>query len=292
LRPESIALFFASWILVGCPGTNGDTPAGEPPGPDDNLLLSDRFLNIAHRGGGLLAPEATLVAYENAVEVGADVLEMDLHATEDGVVVCMHDAEVDRTTDGSGLIREMTFDELRSLDAGYWFSVDGKTHPYRGQGVVVPTFEEVLVTFPEMHYLVEIKQSTPPIHQDVLDILATTGAADRTVLVSRHQSVMDAIREAAPEQLTAFSIGEIFAFLLLEDEEDYTPPGQFLQGPPEEGALEVITSDFLERADRHGLKVHVWTINDKLEMVELIAMGVDGIMTDDPALLADVLTER
>ncbi|MEZ4374468.1 MAG: glycerophosphodiester phosphodiesterase family protein [Polyangiaceae bacterium] len=124
-------------LLIGC---GSDDSATEPAGP---LLLSNHFLNIAHRGGRKLAPEHTLVAYQNGLDVGADILELDVHATSDGVLVLMHDDTVDRTTNGTGAIKELTFAELRSLDAAYNFSEDGgQTFPYRGKGIQVPTLEE------------------------------------------------------------------------------------------------------------------------------------------------------
>ena len=117
---------------------------------------------IAHQGGEWLRPSNTLVAFDHAVELGVDVLEMDIHQTQDGVIVLMHDATVDRTTDGSGAIKEMSFAEIRELDAGYyWTDDDGATYPYRGQGIQVPTLEELFQRYPDMRMNIEIKQETP-----------------------------------------------------------------------------------------------------------------------------------
>src|SRR5690554_1995342 len=144
--------------------TETETETGETGEPPGNLLLSDQVLNIAHRGGGLLRPETTLPAFEHALAVGADVLEFDLHASADGVIVAMHDDTVDRTTEGSGAIKDRSFAELRMLDAGYRFTTDdGQTYPYRGAGIQIPTLEEILLGFPDRYYLMEIKQSEPPI---------------------------------------------------------------------------------------------------------------------------------
>jgi glycerophosphoryl diester phosphodiesterase len=132
--------------------TNGatETETGDTDDPPGNPFLSDQLLNIAHRGGGRLRPEATLPAFENALSVGADVLEFDLHASSDGVVVVIHDETVDRTTDGTGAVQAMTFAELRMLDAGYEFTPDGgQTFPYRGMGIQIPTLVEVLAGFPD-----------------------------------------------------------------------------------------------------------------------------------------------
>src|SRR5512139_2954475 len=117
-----------------------------------------RPLLIAHQGGDGIRPGDTMVAFEHAVQIGADVLEMDAHMTRDGKIVLMHDERVDRTTDGTGLIEDLTLAELKQLDAAYqWSNDDGRTFPYRGQGIQVPTLRELFEKFPEMRYVIVIK---------------------------------------------------------------------------------------------------------------------------------------
>jgi len=215
----------------------GDTTEGETgdPEPLGNLLLSDKLLNIAHRGGGRLRPESTLLAFEHALSVGADVLEMDLHATADGVIVVIHDTTVDRTTDGSGAVAELDFAELRMLDAGYAFTTDdGQTYPYRGMGVVIPTLDEVLAGFPDSYFLLEIKQHDPPIVDPVLALLAAHEIDDRVVLASFSHATILAVREANPAMFTAMSATEMSEFLQMMGDPgapEYLPPCQFVQSP-------------------------------------------------------------
>lgn len=276
-----LLLLFAGACLEG---EGGDGP------PEGNLFLSDWFLNIAHRGGKRVAPEETLPAYHDAADTGVDVLEMDVHATSDGVVVCMHDATVDRTTDGTGRINDMTFDQLRDLDAGYWFTTDGgQSYPYRGQGVVVPALEEVLEAFGNFYFVTEIKQSNPSIVDAVLDVLERTGTADRVVIAAADDNVIAELRGKNPEIFTALAAGEMLTFATLEpqDERTYRPPSGFLQPP-----WEVADAEFMDRARRFDLKVHVWTVDDRPTMERLIELGIDGIMTDDPALLENVIDEK
>ena len=257
--------------------------------PEGNLFLSEWFLNIAHRGGKRVAPEETLPAYQDAAETGVDVLEMDLHATSDGVVICMHDATVDRTTDGTGMIRDMTFDQLRELDAGYWFTTDGgQSYPYRGQGIMVPALEEVLETFGGFYFVTEIKQSSPSIVDAVLDVFERTGTAEWVVIAAADDNVIEEVREKNPEIFTALAAGEMLTFATLEaqDERTYRPPSGFLQPP-----WEVADAEFMDRARRFDLKVHVWTVNDRPTMERCIDLGIDGIMTDDPALLENVIDD-
>lgn len=284
-----VALVAAVTFGAGCGGGSpapGDTAdAGPPPSPPDSPLLADGFLNIAHRGGGLRGPEETLAAYHLAVASGADVLEMDARSTSDGQIVLMHDASVDRTTDGAGILREMSFAEVMALDAGYKFTTDGgATYPFRGMGVQVATLREVLETFPNMLFSIEIKE--PGITEAVLQIIDDAGVTERTVVAAFSSAVLLQARSLRPDLLTAMTVDESFevARLAQADEASYRPPAWILQTPP---SLADITVDaaFIARANRLKLKVHVWTINDPVEMQTLIELGTHGIMTDDPVAL-------
>jgi len=142
-------------------------------------------VNIAHRGGKCIAPENTIVGFRAGLNAGADVLELEVHLTADGHLVVIHDDKVDRTTNGSGLIREKTLQEIKLLDAGYKFPGQGsKTYPYRGQGVVIPTLEEVYQEFPDVATNVEIKEDQPGIEQALWQVIEEAEAAERTLVVS------------------------------------------------------------------------------------------------------------
>src|SRR5919107_1371126 len=138
-------------------------------------------VNFAHRGGADIAPENTLEGFRNGIRVGAGVLELDVHTTADGHVVVIHDATVDRTTQSTGAVREMTLAEIKSLDAGYRFSSDGgRTFPHRDQGIKVPTLEEVYDEFDGVPINVEIKGKRPGIEEAVWRIIEAAGGAGRT----------------------------------------------------------------------------------------------------------------
>jgi glycerophosphoryl diester phosphodiesterase len=261
-----------------------------PCAPADNAILCGAPLLIAHRGGGRLRPEATLLAFENAASLGADVLELDVHSTSDGEIVCLHDDTVDRTTDGTGPVHGMTLAEVRALDAGYAFSTDGgASHPYRGMGVTIPTLQEVLEAFPDAWFSIEIKQSEPDIVLPVIAVIDAADAADHVVLVSFSDAVVSAIRARRPELVTGMSSGEMAQLLVLRPsaEASYVPPTTIVQIPA--GS---VTHALMARAHRFGLRLHAWTVNDRDEMERLLDLGVHGVMTDDPALLAEVLAER
>ncbi|PRQ10187.1 glycerophosphodiester phosphodiesterase [Enhygromyxa salina] len=261
-------------------GETGET--GEPPG---NPLLSDELINIAHRGGRELRPEATLPAFETALTIGADVLEFDVHASSDGVIVVMHDDTVDRTTDGTGLINQLSFDQLRLLDAGYRFTTDdGATYPFRGVGIQIPTPAEIFAATPGQYYMIEIKQAEPSIVPAFIDELVMAGVEDHVVIASFDQVTLDEVRATAPEILTSMSAPEMIDFYSNGAEPGYEPPAPFMQVP-----WEVVNQELIDLAKSHGIRAHPWTVNSQALMVDMIGYGVDGIITDDPELLDGLL---
>lgn len=285
-----LATLALSLAASACSAPTSMPPEAPTCAPTSHLLLCGAPLLIAHRGGGDLRPEATLPAFAHAAELGADVLEMDVHTTADGEVVCLHDDTVDRTTDGTGAVHDLTLEQVQALDAGYRFSIDGgATFPYRGQGITIPTLEEVLVAHPAAWLSIEIKQAEPDIVADVIAVVDAQGAASRVVLVSFDDAVVAAVRAMRPEIVTGMSAGEMtaFAFLRPRAEATYVPPTTIAQLP-----YSLVTPEVIERATRFGVRLHVWTVNERSAMESLLDLGVHGIMTDDPALLADVLAAR
>ena len=250
---------------------------------------------FAHRGSGGNAPENTLVSFEMAIEAGADILEMDVHATRDGHIVVMHDEMLERTTDGAGSVSAITLTELKRLDAGYRFSPDkGKTHPYRGKGIRVPTLQEVSEGFPRTPFNIEIKQSEPRIEQSVFELLKKVGHAEITLLAAEKDYLIERIRSLDARFPTNFCDSEVLEFLQRLNQnnlEDYTPSGRALQIPEMYYDVPVLTRDSLEAAHRMGIEVHVWTVNEEADMRRLLKMGVDGIMTDYPERLTRVVRE-
>src|SRR6185503_18000015 len=139
-----------------------------------------RPLVIAHQGGDGVWPGDTMYAFEKAVAIGADVIEMDAHITKDNQIVLMHDEKVDRTTNGEGLIEDLTVAELKQLDAAYQWSNDGdKTFPFRGQGIQVSTLEELFQKFPQMRYVIEIKLTENPIDKPLCDLIRKRNMQDK-----------------------------------------------------------------------------------------------------------------
>lgn len=267
-----------------------------PNAPDYPFFESDRPMVIAHQGGEGLRPSNTMLAFANAVALGVDVLEMDVHSTSDGALVLIHDDTVDRTTDGSGRVQEFTLAELQQLDAGeYWTPDDGATYPYRGQGARIPTLEEIVTAFPQMKFNIEIKQIEPSIAAPLCDLLRDHGLTERALIASFHPTAMDEFRAACPEVATSMVEDEIRPFFILNTiflGALYSPPGTAFQVPEYSGSLHVLTPRFVRGAQRNNVAVHPWTIDDPADMARFLDMGVDGIITDRPDIMIEVLEER
>lgn len=251
---------------------------------------------FAHRGASGEAPENTLVAFQQAIELGIMYAELDVHASRDGVVVVSHDATLERTTNGRGHIREFSYAELQRFDAGYQFSSDGgETFPFRGTEVKIPMLVEVLQNFPTLHLTIEIKQTDPPIEELVVAAVRSCGRGEQVILASEHDAVLARVRALAPEIATSSSFGEVLEFIQRVEANqlsDYRLPGQALQIPPEFQGIPLVTSQTVAAARALGCEMHVWTIDEHEEMENLFDLGVDGIMSNFPARLLEVVRRR
>lgn len=251
-------------------------------------------LVIAHQGGEKLRPDNTMLAFQHAVDIGVDVLEMDVHSTSDGEIVVMHDETVDRTTNGTGMIKKMTFAELQELDAAYnWphHDPDGE-RPYRGQGVQVPALRELFTAFPQMPMNIEIKQAEPSIVQPFCDLLREYNMTDKVLVASFDTTTMEAFRQTCPEVATSGTESEIRPFFILNTlflGNLYSSAAEAFQVPEYSGDLHVLTQRFIDGANGQGVEVHAWTIDEREDMERLIALGIDGIITNRPDLLLEVL---
>ena len=255
-----------------------------------------RTAHIAHRGGGLYRPENTLLSFVTALTYcGADVLELDVHLTVDGVLVVSHDETVDRCTDGQGPIAELTLRDLKKLDAGYRFSPDGQQFPYRGVGVKIPTFEEVLDAFPGARLNVELKPDVPGIEIQFASLIRRKNAPQRLCCGSEQDALADRLWEALPEACHFYPLGALTTFAdavwtMREPPRDdrYTVaemPLYFGDQRLSQGAL----ANALRR--RHK-PLFLWVVDDPEELNRLYDEGVEGVMTDRPDVLAQVIEAR
>src|SRR5918997_87222 len=254
-------------------------------------------VNLAHRGASGLAPENTLEAFRLAVEAGAGGLELDVHLTRDGHVVVIHDPTLDRTTNTSGAVAGMTWEKVREADAGYNFSPDGgATHPYRGLGLRIPTLAEVLRGFPGVVLNIDLKADRPGIEAAVLKLLRDSGAEGRALVVSSRMGAVRRFRGLSRGRISTGAsrteTGVFFLLARLRAERLLRPAYDALQVPLRHWGVPLVTRRFTDAAHASHVRVDAWTINEEGEMRRLLDLGVDVIMTDRPATLADVMGER
>ena len=270
---------------------NRETPAPRP------FMEHDGPLFFAHRGGALLRPENTLPAFENGLSFGADALELDIQQTRDGELVVIHDPTLDRTTSGSGPVTSYTLDELRRFDAGYTFTDDGgASFPYRGQGITIPTLREVFERFPNTRINIDLKESTPDREERLWTLIQEFAAEDRICTGCFDHAALVRFRRLTEGRVaTSASPREVRAFVLAAASHTtgwLRPAYDALQVPDTYRAIRIISRTSVEAAHRLGIQAHVWTVDARAHMEALLALGVDGLMTDRPDILADVLAAR
>ncbi|MGH8355100.1 MAG: glycerophosphodiester phosphodiesterase [Pseudomonas sp.] len=274
-----LLLLASALILLGLTSQPAQVPAVLS-------ALGDQPLVIAHRGGRGLWPENSLFAFERAAALGVDMLEMDIRRSRDGALVVIHDARVERTTDGQGAVADLSLAELQALDAGYrWTADGGQSHPYRGQGIRIPSFAEVLARFPLQPKVVEIKEPDAGMEQQLCQLLEASGQRDRVLVGSFYERSLQRFREVCPGVATSAgptSVRLLVALNWVGLGQLLSPSYQALQIPDRSGGLEVASASLLETALARGLNVQLWTINEQPVMRRLLDRGVQGLITDYP----------
>ena len=250
----------------------------QPPESRHPFLDHPGVLAFAHRGGAEEVPENSLAAFRHASELGYRYLETDVHLTADGVVVAFHDDVLDRVTDHTGRLADLSWDEVSTA------RIAG-TEP-------IPTLSDLLESFPDARINIDPKDDSvvPPLAR----ILQQFDALHRVCIGAFSDRRLDRLRSLlGPGLCTSAGPLSIIGFRLASlGLPIRRPPCQCLQVPVRSNGIRLIDRRFLSAAHHRGLQVHVWTINEAAEMHRLIDLGVDGIMTDRPALLREVLEER
>jgi len=237
-------------------------------------------LAIVHRGGAQEAPENSLAAFQRAVELGFTYLETDVHATADGALLAFHDAKLDRLTDRSGRIAELTYAEVARARIG-------GTEP-------IPLMADLLASFPSTRFNIDPK--APGALRPLADLLRRSDALPRVNLGAFSDRRLGWLRTALGSELSS-SLGprEVMRLRRVSLRGGRTPfplTARCVQVPPSLGRVPLVDRSFVEAAHDHGLPVHVWTIDEADAMERLLDLGVDGIMTDRPEVLRAVLVRR
>jgi glycerophosphoryl diester phosphodiesterase len=243
-----------------------------------DAMYKERTLVFGHRGASAYAPMNTLPAFEKAAQLGADGVELDTHLTRDGEAIVLHDFTVDHTTDGSGLVRDMTLAQVKELDAGSKFGEQFR-------GTRIPTLMEVFEAIGDKLYInVEIKSEsaeTDGVEQVVADLIARYNLQKRVIVSSFNPLALRRFRDILPE----VPIG----FLYVPD----SPVENLMTDLPHEARhphYSMVDADYMAWARQHGYRVNTWTVNDPAKAAELYKFGVDGIITDKPDVIREALT--
>ncbi len=257
-------------------------------------MMYESFLSpmpriVAHRGDSANYPENTLPAFLSGVRMGIDVIETDVHITRDGEIVIWHDPTLERNTDGEGALEIHTLKELKKLDAGYTFTKDGgKTYPFRGKGIQLCTLSEALEACPDERFNIDLKSQEEDIVERYIDVIRKHNAENRVCTASFHLNNLRKLRRLAPDLLTSVSTLEV-APLVLKTKMHMLPAAFdrkiIFQVPVRQYGITIINKRFIDEMHKRDAVVMVWTINEEEEMERLYKLGVDTIMTDDPALL-------
>lgn len=234
-------------------------------------------LPLAHRGGAGDYPENTMAAFAAAVDLGYRYVETDVHATADGVLVAFHDEDLDRVTDRAGKIRELPWDEVSKA---------------RVRGEPIPMLAELLDAWPDLRVNIDMKHDTSV--DPLIDVLRKTEAHDRVCIGAFSDRRLARFRNLSHNQVCT-SMGPI-AIARLRAASWGAPVGHVggacSQVPVRQGPVPIADRRFLDTAHARGIRVHIWTIDDADEMDRLLDLGVDGIMSDRPSVLKEVLVRR
>jgi glycerophosphoryl diester phosphodiesterase len=266
------------------------------PASDHPFFNSAGFMVIAHRGGRSLGPENTLYTYRRAVDLGVDVLEIDVHLTQDNHLAVIHDQTVDRTTNGSGTVDSYKLADLQKLDAAYrWSAEGGNPFSLRDTGIKIPSLAEVFKTFPQMRINIEIKDPKPAAINSLCRTITDHNMSQKVMIASFSAAALKKFRAICPTVATSAGTSEAIWFYALQKvhmESAYTPSAQTLQVPEKYGDQQIVNERFIAAAHARNMRVQVWTVNDISSMKRLLKHGVDGIMTDYPQRLLELLNRQ
>jgi glycerophosphoryl diester phosphodiesterase len=264
-------------VVTACAGVSTEAFRCAP-----SVWRSSPPLVIAHAGGEGLGPSNTIEAMERSLAVGADLLDVDLRMTRDGVIVARHDRDVASSTDGSGYVDELTWAEMRRLDAAATWSGE----PFDG-AVRVPSLQQVLARFPDAWISLELKQVEPSMARPLCDLLRRTRSLGRVYVSSNEDSAVYAVRDACPEGLLITTTYADLDRMRAADEGDreWCATSPIGQPPFGDGRLDQAR---IRTAHRRGMAVFAWTVDDPAALRELADAGVDGVYTRRPDVARQV----
>jgi len=257
--------------------------------PERPYFSGEHPIRFAHRGSRELWPENTWHGFDRAVQdLGLRYIETDVRVTVDGVVVIFHDDTLERCTNGVGRINEWRWDDIRHLDAAYNFSPDGEDFPLRAKDVAVPTLEETFDRYPNTFFNIDLKANGT--EWAVAEIVRTMGRED-SVLVGGFSDRRIARFRRITKGRVATSAGprDAVAMFIASRAGRGVPSRVDAYQLPYKTSRIVVDKRLIDAVHSSGKQIHTWTVNDQREMVKFLDLGVDGIITDRPDTLNEVM---
>lgn len=258
----------------------------------------DEPLVIAQHGGVSLAPENTLIAFERSLDIGVDIIQIDVRQTEDYELVVIKDETVDRTTNGEGYVKELTLSSIKELDAAHRFRDSRGNHVYRGHGIQVPTLEEVFQTFPDTRFLIYLRddyEKAIDVEHKLWALIKQYNMEENVLIYSHDDSMMNALKEVIEAQIPlGTSRAEMQRLVFMHKlfiERLYRPNADALILPSEYTVFNLKDQRIIEGAQRFNMPVIFWDIEQEDEMLEIIERGANAIVTERPDLMIRLLND-
>ena len=265
------------------------TPASTPPAPAP-YLAAEHPIRFAHRGSRVLWPENTLEAFQRAIDLGYRYIETDIRITRDRVVVVFHDATVDRMTNGVGRVEDWLWEDLRHLDAGWSFDPDNG-FPFRDRGVGISRLDEVLATFPDVHFNLDMKGRD--LEWPTYEVIREMGREDSVLagsFIDRRAAKLRRISHGTVAT-AAGPTAAVRMWVASRRGATIRHPAVAYQVPFDSPILQ-FDQAYVDAIHAGGAHVHAWTVNEPADMQRLLDLGVDGIVTDRPDVLNEVMAAR
>ena len=253
---------------------------------------------IAHGGAKKLYPGNRFLAFQSSAALGVDMLEMDVRMTKDGILLTHHDQDIDRMSNGTGNVIDYTYEDLLAFNFGYNFQDEKGNYPYRNDSIAPCKLSEVFSTFSHIPLMVELKdrgEDGQKAARILKDMISKYEIQDKIVVVAFDEAVLSYFQEITADKIQIGSSQEEtkdFVITALSAMEYlYRPKATVVAIPSQNSGINLASERLINSAHRRNMAVHYWTINDPEEMKKLISLGADGLITDRPDIMKEVLVE-
>ncbi|QBP41568.1 glycerophosphodiester phosphodiesterase [Paenisporosarcina antarctica] len=287
---------------AGAAAWAGSKAISKPQKRQDKVSLQyEHPIILAHRGGSLIAPENSMVAFKKSAELGVHGFEIDIRLTKNEEIIVFHDEYVDRTTDGSGRVADLTLSELKAFDLGYQFVNDHQEFEYRGQGETVITLRELFEEFPQMLINIDMKDSPETYEGSLIPsklwrLIEELNVQNRIVVTSFYDEQIDRFNLYAQNSVAlgagVIEVRKAYSAFTSQFGHLYHPRADVVQIPVKSGVFPLDSEGFIHFLTNLNVSVHYWTINDSQTMERLLQLGAKGIITDRPDVALSLLPDN